>query len=94
MLLIAPGKTWHTPVVATVSSAPVDRAADSIANAISAAARKCVAALRHQHRARMSSFALNHQTEARGCGDRSHYADLNAALFQLGALFNMQLDKR
>jgi len=38
-LLTAPGKTSHTPVVATVSILPLDFAAASIASAISAAAR-------------------------------------------------------
>ena len=44
-LLTAPGNTWHTPVVATVSMAPVLLAAVSTARAISAAAtsasRRC-----------------------------------------------------
>ena len=55
MLLTAPGNTSQMPTVATVSIAPLVRAAFSIARINSAAAHKSIAAVGHQNSAGVSA---------------------------------------
>ena len=58
MLLMAPGCTWQTPVVATVSARPLASAAASTASTTSAAAQQGILALGHQHRPGVAALAF------------------------------------
>ena len=59
MLLTAPGNTSQMPTVATVSTAPLVRAAFSIARINSAAAQSASRAVGHQDATGVSARAFN-----------------------------------
>ena len=93
MLLIAPGWTRQTPVVATVSRPPRDLAAASTASTASAAAHRASRrpAIRTAPACPPSPFQVTRKRR-RGRDGRDD-ADRQAGSFQERALFDMQLDE-
>jgi hypothetical protein len=91
--LTAPGKTSHTPTVATVSMAPsgfgrrLERQ--------NQLRRRCqrVFAARHQLAARMPALAFDVDAQAGRRGNVRHQANVDSFRLKVGALLDMQLDK-
>ena len=93
MLLIAPGWTRQTPVVATVSGLPLDRALASTASTASAAAHRASRRPGIKTVARVSTFPFPCDAERRRRGDRRDDADRHAGPFEQRTLFDVQLDE-
>ena len=93
MLLIAPGCTRQTPVVATVSGVPArtGRAFDR-EHGFGCRAQR-VSTPGHQHGAGVASLALPRHAKRRGCGDRRDDADRGAGALKQRALLDVQLDE-
>ena len=87
---MAPGKTSHTPAVATVSRAPVCFGGSLFGKHDFGGGAEGIAALRHEYGARVPALAFDPQTQAGGCGNRRDNPQRNSRLFQQGALFDVQ----
>ena len=93
MLLIAPGWTRQTPVVATVSGLPLDRARGLDGQHGFRGGAQGIAPAGHQDRAGVSAFALPGDPQRRRGRDRRDDADRDAGPFEERALFDVQLDE-
>ena len=93
MLLIAPGWTRQTPVVATLSGPPADQAAASTASTASAAAQRASLPAGHQHRARVPTLALPGHPHRRRGRDRRDDADREPLALEDRPLLDVQLDE-
>ena len=94
MLLIARGKISQTPVVPTLSMAPVDFAAASTASAISAAARNASRRSGISTAPACPPLSFNVDPQAGRRRDRRHHTDRQFRAFQQRTLLDMQFDKR
>ena len=93
ILLTAPGNTSQMPTVATVSIAPLARAAFSIARYQFGRCAESVAAIGHQNAAGVSARPLDHNAETRRRGDFRDDAQRNLLPLQQRPLFNVQFDE-
>ena len=93
MLLTAPGKTSHTPTVATVSREPLDRAPCSTAKAISAAARKHRGDRGISTAPGVPALAFDGYFEAGRRGDRRDHSQRHIVLLEQRSLFDVHFNE-
>ena len=93
MLLTAPGWTWQTPVVATVSSRPLRPRCLLDGQHDLGRGAQGIFPVRHEHRSGMAAFAFEPNAQGRRRGDGRDGPDRNAFPLQERALLDVQFDE-